>query len=202
LSLQLSPRPENILEANARIKQVKVLVCTETCTLSGLTYCMNHHRLLDMLNQNIVATAMPMGKDFLPLVQVKVSFPNGETKITPEVNVRKSNILFVGEKSESQPSIPETRDRQLNYRTKPKTALSAEIHLPAYVLKGQIYGEAWQHILDVVDRADEFIALTNVEVRRTPDNAELTFDFVAVNRDKIIYIGEPANAAESSMPVN
>jgi hypothetical protein len=202
LSLQISPRPQDVIEGNARLKQVKVLVCTETCTLSGFTYCMNHQRLLDTLNQSVVANAMPIGKDFLPLVQVEVSFPNGDRKIAQEVNVRKSNIIFVGEKSESQPAISETRDRQLTYRTKPKTALSAEIHLPSYVLKGQIYGEAWQHILDVVDRADEFIALTNVEVRRTPDNAELTFDFVAVNRDKIIYIGEPANATESPLPVN
>jgi hypothetical protein len=197
LALQLSPRSNDVLENNARLKQVKVVVCTETCSLVGYTYCMNHQRLLDMLNQNVVANAMPLGKDFLPLVQVEVFFPNGEKKIAPEVNIRKSNILFVGEKSESQPAVTEIKDRQLAYRTRPKTPLAAEIRLPSYVLRGQIYGEAWQQILDVVDRADKFIALTEVEVIRTRDNTSLTFDFIAVNRDKIIYIGEPSDSTES-----
>jgi len=83
---------------------------------------------------------------------------------------------------------------------RPKTPLAAEIHLPLYILKGQMYGEAWQQILDIVDRADKFIALTNVVVCRTPDHAASTLDFVAVNRDKIIYVGEPASATESPFP--
>jgi len=202
VSLQLSPRPNDSLEGNARLKQVKVFVCTETCDLKGYTYCLNHQRLLDTLNQGAVANAMPLGKDFLPLIKVEVSFPNEDTKTMPEANVRKSNILFVGEKSESQPAIPESQDRQFAYRIKPKTPLSAEIHLPLYVLRGQIYGEAWQQILDVVDRADRFIALTDVEVIHTLDNTELTFDFVAVNRDRIIYVCEPTEAADLPLSIN
>jgi len=202
LALQLSPRPNEGLESNGKLKQVKVFVCTETCVLDGYTYCMSHHRLLDTLNQNVVANSVPVGKDFLPLMQVEVSFPSGENKTMLEANVRKSNILFVGENNEGQAAIPDNRDRQLAYRIRPKTALSAEIHLPFYNLKGQIYGESWQQILDVVDRADRFIALTNAEVVRKADRAVLTFDFVAVNRDKIIYIGEPTNSAEVSLPTN
>lgn len=201
MALQLSPRPNDVLESNAKLKQVKVFVCTETCSLVGYTYCMNHQRLLDTLNQNVVANAIPLGKDFLPLAQVEVSSRNGEKKSSSEVNVRKSNILFVGEKSESQPATTETKDRQLAYRTRPKTPLAAEIHLPSYVLTGQIYGEAWQQILDVVDRADKFIALTDVGVMQTPDNITSTFDFVAVNRDKIVYIGEPDNST-ASLPID
>ncbi len=201
MALQLSPRPNDTIEGNARLKQVKVFVCTETCNLNGYTYCLNHQRLLDTLNQGAVANATPLGKDFLPLLQAEVSFPNGDIKTTTGANVRKSNILFVGENSESQPAIQESQDRQLTYRVRPKAPLAVEIHLPLYVLKGQIYGEVWQQILDVVDRADKFIALTNCEARRILDNAELTFDFIAVNRDKIVYVGEPANSSESLLPI-
>lgn len=197
LALQLSPRPNDAVEYDARLKQVKVLVCTETCTLNGYTYCGNHQRLLDALNQSAIANSMPMGKDFLPLVQVEVSLPNGEKKITADANVRKSSILFVGEKSEGQPAIPQIKDRPIIYPMRPKTPLAAEIHLPLYILRGQMYGEAWQQILDVVDRADKFLALTNVEVYRTLDNATSTFDFVAVNRDKIIYVCESSNSTEA-----
>jgi hypothetical protein len=140
---------------------------------------------------------MPLGKDFLPLTQVEVSLPTGEKKITADANVRKSNILFVGEKSEGQPAISQTKDRPIIYPMRPKTPVAVEIHLPLYILRGQMYAEAWQQILDVVERADKFIALTNVSVYRTLDKAALTFDFVAVNRDKIIYVCESSNSAET-----
>ena len=197
MALQLSPRPDDVLESNARLKQVKVFVCTETCTLNGYTYSMNHHRLLDTLNQSAIANSMPLGKDFLPLVQVEVALPNGEKKITVDASVRKSSILFVGEKTEDQPAISPAKDRPLVYPMRPKTPIGVEIHLPLYILRGQMYGEAWQQILDVVDRADKFIALTDVEVCRTTDKAASTFDFVAVNRDKIVYVCESASSTES-----
>lgn len=201
LALQLTPRPNGSLDCDARLKQVKVFVCTETCTLNGYTYCGNHQRLLDALNQNAVANAMPLGKDFLPLTQVEVCLPTGEKKITADANVRKSNILFIGEKSEDQPAVSQNKDRPIIYPMRPKTPMAAEIHLPLYILRGQMYGEAWQQILDVVDRADNFIALTNVSAYRTPDKAASMFDFVAVNRDKIIYVCEPLkNSAETPLP--
>jgi hypothetical protein len=196
LALQLSPRPNGNLESDARLKQVKVLVCTETCTLNGYTYCGNYQRLLDTLNQNAGANSMPMGKDFLPLVQVEVSLPNGEKKITADANVRRSSILFVGENNEGQAAISQIKDRPIIYPMRSKTPLAVEIHLPLYILRGKMYAEAWQQILDVVDRADKFIALTNVSVYRTLDKAESMFDFVAVNRDKIIYVSESQNSAE------
>jgi hypothetical protein len=83
---------------------------------------------------------------------------------------------------------------------RPKSPIGVEIHLPMYILRGQMYAEAWQQILDVVDRADKFIALTDVEVYRTTDNAASTFDFVAVNRDKIIYVSESPNSTEVPFP--
>lgn len=197
MALQISPRPNDSLGCDARLKQVKVLVCTETCTLNGFTYCLNHQRLLDTLNQSAIANSMPLGKDFLPLVQVDVSFPNREKEFTSAAYVRKSSILFVGEKSEGQPSILEIKDRPKVYPVRPKTPMKAEIHMPLYILRGQMYAEAWQQILDVVDRADKFLALTNVEVCRTLDNATSTFDFVAVNRDKIIYVCESSNSTKA-----
>jgi hypothetical protein len=145
---------------------------------------------------------MPLGKDFLPLTQVEVSLPTGENKITADANVRKSSILFVGEKSEGQPSLSQTKDRPIIFPMRQKTPVAVEIHLPLYILRGQMHAEAWQQILDIVDRADKFIALTNVEVYRTLDHATSTLDFVAVNRDKIIYVGEPTNSTESALPVN
>lgn len=179
-----------------------MLVCTETCTFSGHVYCGSHQRLLDTLNQTAVTNSISLGKEFLPLRQVEVSLTNGKKKTTPEMFIRKSNILFVGEICEVQPGTSRTEDRPPVYLIRPKTPVAAEIHLPSYMLRGQMYGEASQQMLDIVDRADKFIALTDVEIHRTTDNASSTFDFVAVNRDKIIYVGEPTTSAEATLPIN
>jgi len=200
LAIQLSPRPNYSLHVNTRLKRVKVLVCTETCAFAGNAFCGTNQRLLDTLNQNISTNSIALGREFFLLADVEVSFPNGAKKNTREAIIRKSSILFIGEKNENQSTTPEANSRQLNYRVKPKTPLPAEIHLPLYILRGLMYGEAWQQMLDVVDRADKFIPLTNVQVYREQDSTESTFDFVAVNRDKIIYVGEPSNCMEPSLP--
>ena len=199
MALQLSPRASDVLVNDAKLKQVKVLICTETCTLSGYTYCMNRQRLLDVLNQSLIANSMSMGKDFVLLTNVEVFSPNRGKELIASVSVRKSNILFVGEESECQPEISEIKDRPNVYPVREKTPMAAEIRMPSYIIKGQMYAEMWQQMLDVVDRADKFLPLTNVEIYPMLDNTVLTFDFVAVNRDKIIYACESSAPTEATL---
>jgi hypothetical protein len=113
LALQLSSRPNGISDNDAKLKQVKVLVCTETCTFTGYAYCGNHQRLLDTLNQSTVANSVQMGKEFIPLTQAEVSLPTGEKKITAETYIKKSSILFVGEISEGQPATSQVKERPI-----------------------------------------------------------------------------------------
>ncbi|MBC8274009.1 MAG: hypothetical protein H8E40_03445 [Chloroflexi bacterium] len=180
----------DILESDARLRQVKVAVFTETCTLTGHTYCMKFQRLLDALNQDFIPNSLPIGKDFMPLTEVEMSFPSLKREFMTSIFVRKASILFVGEKSEHQPKMPETEDSPKIYPMRTKNPIGAEVHMPLYALTGQMYAEVWQKLLDAVDRADKFIPLTNVGIHPTLNNTALTFDFVAVNRDKIIYLGE------------
>jgi hypothetical protein len=179
-----------ILESDTRLRQVKVAVFTETCTLTGYTYCMKFQRLLDALNQDFIPNSLPIGKDFIPLTDVEMSFPSLRREFMPSICVRKTSILFVGEKSEHQSKMSETEDRPKIYPVRAKNPIGAEVHMPLYTLTGQMYAEVWQKLLDAVDRADKFIPITNVEIHPTLNNTALTFDFVAINRDKIIYIGE------------
>ena len=76
------------------------------------------------------------------------------------------------------------------YPGKAKSPIEAEICMPLYTLTGQMHAPAWQKLLDAVERADKFIPVTNVQIHPALDNTALAFDFVAVNRDKIIYVGE------------
>jgi hypothetical protein len=180
----------DISENNTRLRQVEVAVFTDTCTLTGHTYRMKFQRLLDLLNQDFMPNLMPIGKDFMPLNDVEVSFPNGKREAMASTYISKASIFFVGEKSEHQSKIPETEDRAKIYPVRAKKFIEAEIRMSLYKLTGQMYVEVWQKVLDAIDRADKFIPLTNVRIYPTLEKTVLTFDFVAVNRDKIIYLRE------------
>jgi hypothetical protein len=158
---------------------------------------MKHQRLLDALNQSSITNSLPIGKDFVRLNEVEVSFPNREREFMASICVRKASILFVGEKSESEPKIPEIEDKTKMYLARTKNPIEVEIHMQLYTLTGQMHAETWQQILDVVDRADKFLPLTAVDMHPALDNEALTFDFVAVNRDKIIYVCETLNSTEA-----
>ena len=188
------------LEGDSRIKRMQVVLCTETCTLTGFTYSMNHQRLLDVLNQNFTSNLLPIGKDFIPLTDAEISFPGRERESAASIYVRKSGILFMAEATEHQTNESENGDKSRLYLAKPKSSLAAEIHIPSFTLRGQIYGHNLQKLLDVIDRADRFLPLTNVEICPALDNDVSQFDFVAVNRDKIIYVCEALGWAKASMP--
>jgi hypothetical protein len=178
------------LEGDAKLKQVNLVVFTEAYKLTGNTYCMKHQRLLDVLNQDFIPNALPIGKEFIPLTQVEVSFPRRKSEFMASIYVRKANILFVGEKSEHQPETLKTEDRARDFRVRAKKFIEAEIHMPLYKLIGQMYFEVWQKMLDALDRANRFIPLTNVRIYPEQENTVFRFEFAAVNRDKIIYLGE------------
>jgi hypothetical protein len=144
--------------------------------------------------------SLPIGKDFMSLTDAKVSFPNREREFMASIYVRKSSILFVGEKSEDEPEKSEIEDRSTMYLVKAKNPIEVEIHMSPYTLTGQVYAQALQKLLDAVERADKFLPLTNVEIYPALDNTACKFDFVAVNRDKIIYVCESLNWAKATLP--
>ena len=193
-------QPNGSLEGNANLKQIKVVACTETCTLTGYTYCLNHQRLLDVLNQDFISSSLPIGKDFMLITDAEVSFPNRGRESMPSIYVRKSSILFVGEKSEPETEKPEVEDKPKMYLAKAKSPIEVEIHMPSYTLTGQLYAQAWQKLLDAVERADTFLPLTDVEIYPELDNNASAFDFVAVNRDKIVYVCESLRWAKGHLP--
>ena len=62
--------------------------------------------------------------------------------------------------------------------------------MPPYILKGKMYAEVWQELLQALDRDERFLPLTSVTVWPELANGESRFDFVAVNKDQVVYLGE------------
>lgn len=185
-------KPGGGWQEDPRLSKVPVVVCTISGTYSGLTYRLADQRLLDALNRGFSFRALRMAKDFVPLTDVQAYFPTG-TRVQMasryrSTYVRKANILFVGEVSRQQ--IEMAADKRRVPRARAKKTIAAEIHISPYVLKGQMYAEVWQELLHALDGNDRFLPLTNVTVWPELPAGEAHFDFVAVNKDQVVYLGE------------
>ncbi|MBA7569548.1 hypothetical protein ES708_11288 [subsurface metagenome] len=68
-------------------------------------------------------------------------------------------------------------------------AIAVKVHRPPYTLTGSMYSEAWEQLVDALNREDMFLPLTDAEVSPVLDSGEEKFSFLAVNKDQIVYIG-------------
>jgi len=193
---QVTPeKPGGGWQGDPRLSKVPVVVCTISGIYSGLTYRLADQRLLDALNEGFSSRALRMGRDFVPLSDVQAYFPTG-TRVQmasrySSTYIRKANIFFVGELSRRQSEIAvESKEKRRAPRTREKKTIAAEIHISPYILKGQMYAEVWQELLHALDNDERFLPLTNVTVWPELPDGEARFDFVAVNKDQVVYLGE------------
>jgi hypothetical protein len=186
----LSRQQPSDWRASANLRQAKVVVCTTTATFAGYTYRLHQQRLSDALNKGFTADSSHIGREFLPLIDVEIFLPDGRKEHMTSTYVRKVNILFVGEKSGGQPVMSDLKDKLGMYPLRTTKPIGAEVYMPAYTLVGKMHGEMWHQLLDALNRDETFLPLTNVEISPEPATGESTFDFVAVNKDRVIYVGE------------
>jgi len=181
---------------DSRLRQEKVIVCTETCTFAGYAFRMHQQRLLDALNQSLAVGSLHAARNFMPLARVEAYLSDEREESVADTYIRKASILFVCQESVNGNGESETNDRLKVYPMREKKPIRAEVHLSSYTLEGQMYGEMWQQLLDSLDRDETFLPITNANIRPALSNGESAFDFVAINKDQIIYVNqlEPAGA--------
>jgi hypothetical protein len=173
---------------DANLVKVPVVVCAAFGTFVGNTYHIDDQRLLDALNGGFVAKALRMGKDFMPLTEVEAYSPIGKRATHPCIYIRKSNILFVAEKRDGSKGAVDGKRRAHLLRRKMQTR--TEIHMPPYVVQGNVHVDIWEELLDTIDRDQRFMPLTDVEVHPALSRGTSAFDFVAVNKDHVAYLSE------------
>ncbi len=181
-------------QEDPRLIRVPVVVCTLSGTYSGVTYRLADQRLLDALNDGFTLKALRMGKDFVPLTDVQAYFPTG-TKVPlasryASTYIRKANVFFVGERPPRQGEVVAVGEKPRARRTRAKKTIAAEIHMPPYILKGQIHAEMWQELIQALDSGERFLPLTRVTLWPELAGGESQFEFVAVNKDQVVYLGE------------
>ena len=178
------------LHGDPRLTQIKVVVCTADCIFAGYAYRLPDQRLLDAINKGFVAQSMRVGKDFVPLTDVEVFFQDGRKTRLASTYIRKTNIIFVGEKDERPHELPAIEDRSKLHLKKKKKPIVTEVHVPSYALVGKMHAEVWQELLDTIETDEGFLPMTNVKISPALISGESKFSFVAINKDQVIYIGE------------
>jgi len=193
-----SARPARHWWSNDKLIPVKVVVCTPDSTATGYTYRLQHQRLLDALNKgfdnglvlyNSSTIGKAVGKDFVPLTDVKISVPGGSQQYLASTNINKANILFIAEIDMGQPRKADNGKLLMKVTKRP---VAAEVHMPPYELVGKMHAEIWERLKNTLKGDERFLPLTDVEITPHFFNGNSRFDFVAINKDKVVHVGEPA----------
>jgi hypothetical protein len=171
--------------------KVPVVVCAASGTFVGNTYRIEDQRLLDALNGGFVTRALRMGKDFLPLTEAEAFTPNGKRTSLPCIYVRKASIFFVGEKGVEKGDVRlAVEEKRRAHLRRNKMQTGTEIHIPPYVLQGNVHVDAWEELLETIDRDQRFMPLTDVRIQPSLAGGASAFAFVAVNKDQVTYLSE------------
>jgi hypothetical protein len=171
-------------------RQFDVLVCTGELVFSGSVRCDFSQRLIDALNEGVKAETRSRIRDFLPLSDVTVTDLKGGTTTVSRLHVSKNNIIFVAQARSATPGKPLTSypfSQKLPVTVMAYAAGAAAI---PYRMKGCIYIDTWGQITDTLETEERFLPLTQAEIAPALPGNLSQFDFVALNKGRIISIGE------------
>jgi len=173
----------------------EVLVCTGEIVYTGIFRYGFEQRLIDALNEGVRLNPQIKAVDFLVLRDATMTGAGDMERKFPLVYIAKHNIIFVAQVTSQKRERPLT-----TYPYRPKSSIGvtifaaqiyvAQTNARPYVLKGEIYVDSWGQIVDTLESSNTFIPLTNVEVDQAPPHVGNRFEFMAINKARIISICE------------
>lgn len=178
-------------------KQYEILVCAGELIFTGLFKCNISQRLIDALNEGIRESASSKMVDFLPMYDVTMSDIHGKAKKFNRIYVAKNNIIFIAQlstevKGKKLSAYPYRRKQPVGITIYTAQIYQAQVFASPYQLKGQIHVESWGQVADTIETKERFIPFTDVEVDPPTPGGRSKFDFVAINRERVISICEGA----------
>jgi hypothetical protein len=78
--------------------------------------------------------------------------------------------------------------------------VATEVRVSSYVIVGSMHTEAWQELLEILDSEERFLPLTGVRITPALATGDAEFDFVAVNKARIDYLGQPPRRPPAAIP--
>jgi hypothetical protein len=167
-----------------------ILVCTGELVFSGSVRCDFSQRLIDALNEGIRAETRLKIRDFLTLSNVTVTDLNGGTTTSPLLHISKNNIIFVAQTESVTQGKPLTTHPFRQKLPVTITAYAAGAAARPYKMNGNIYVDTWGHITDTLETEERFVPLTHAEIDPAMPGNQSHFEFVALNKERIVSIGE------------
>ncbi len=171
------------------LRQVDVVVCTTAGTFVGHTYRSSRARLLDALNKGFAARSTRIALDYIPLTEVEAYLPGDERATMASAHVRKANVVLVAERRGGQPEGDTAKAGRMVVAKKP---VSATVRTTAYSVTGRLHSAAWAELVTSLHHEETFVPMTKVRIAPPLPTGESEFEFVAVNKDQVIYVGESA----------
>lgn len=165
-------------------RRVRVLIYTLNGIFIGSVFCNQQQRLLDALNKGFSVAKLKLSTDFVPIFNVDYLTPDQPTRHMDTAYIRKTSIFFVGEYD----GETVTKLSQF-YPMRPKKLIQTTINLPDLSLTGNMHSEKWEELQEALNRTDQFIPVTGVEFNPPLETGTDQLEFVAVNKDHIIYVG-------------
>ncbi len=170
-------------------KKTPVVAVTNSYTFSGNLNHANDERVLDVLNKGSVIDKETLPEDFVQLTNVEVISANGQKKnYSPSCLIAKPNILFVAENKVEQNHSNSIKTQHPLYI--PKKSVCVEILMPDLAILARIHVCDWQRPMNVVNTTQSFLPLTMVEFSSRLSSGDVKFDFIAVNRNQILFMAE------------
>jgi hypothetical protein len=169
------------------LRPVDVVVCTTAGTFVGHTYRSSRARLLDALNKGFAARSTRIGLDYIPLTDVEAYLPGGERGTMTSAHIRKANVILVAERRGGQPEGDSAKTGRVVVAKKP---VDASVRTTPYLLTGRLHSAAWAELVTSLHHEETFVPMTKVRISPPLATGESEFEFVAVNKDQVIYVGE------------
>lgn len=189
--MALSKDSHNLIEeSESLIKSTSVVIGTSDYMYTGDIIHFTNERLLDVLNKGSVGDQPELPNDFIQLHDMKVCSLDGQ-KINLFTNslIAKSGTLFVGQEKINEIEIPCLHWNRLKLFIS-KKAVCVEIHIPSFIIIGNLYIEPWQRLIGALNDDRKFLPVTHAIMSFKPNFKITKFEFLAINKNHINCIAK------------
>jgi len=163
--------------------------------IEGTINCLPHQRFIDYLNSVYIFKTRAAAK-FILVNNANITLPDGANRTMKSLCLNRDSILFGGAMSSEATVARFIKDGQRTYPVVKKITVTANLYVAtklythAYLISGQMHFAKSRSIIDILNSDQQFLPLTEVEISPPlfADQIPDMLDFVAVNKDIIIYI--------------
>jgi len=177
------------------IRPLQVWLYASDHIIEGIIYCLPHQRFIDYLN-SVYIFKTRAADQFILVNDASITLSDGTNRTMKSICLNRDSILFAGAISNATTVERFINDGQRAYPVIQKITVPANLYVAtklythAYLISGKMHLAKSKTVMDVLNSDQKFLPLTEVEISPPlfADQIPETPDFVAVNKDIIIYI--------------